>query len=1144
MDHTIGIESWKRLLTDLESPPDNEPAAVTGEMMNNFSAIFKHLQPQAAARHTKELENCTIRSIKLFEEILEHLDCHNRPLLCSYLSMLLSFGYFRIAQVIYYIPLPQQNGQSSESNSIYYPTIDKKLKWHDMSPLLPKGGSIGWKGLMNFGIVKEERDLMNICLKLLVQKLHFFAILNNLSQYQDNLPVIRLTGKEVANKLFELIRTIAYDEDMVVGLDRSLYNLLIPFTDTKQQEFINEAIVQDLFKPFLFQKPAFEKQANQTYSLITHCILPKSSTQESFFHKFINHLQCNIIRRKRRHSMECSEEGDAKPVALESIIADLNRNPETKSIDLNKSQEGDLDDTKEIETTFVSKTQVSLSGLMSDVMKLELKAKTFQYSYLSNWSSILRRILEDNPTLTFVSTRKIFTTCTILLVTISRIENANADKDLEDIVMNLSWISAKSMILLGQSRYERFFAKCDPSYMSVFSKSLAEMKMLSLFETPLMQIYIIYFRKYFATIDQRGCRLDPTKMTEFVSTICDKKVTRHASHLLQYTCIHELSTLFDGKINPHGKSINNFAIWTTKCCNKLIKFIKKRLILKYDSDDIPTENGDETMNITINLDSESENTMALDSLICILKIAVMKRDQTMLDTIGDLVRRLFGSIQNRLLRLDDLLKSGSREDDFAALDPHIPKLLQLYIDNKDLIKVYLDDDIVETIAVSWSASLTPIEKSNGSSDVAIKKSTYAHLKTKLDALEDKARDNPNVYQTIINQQYNSAVDIVIGSTSDTRKEKQCCHRILKQVRTLSAATAIIFGGCSITTSKVLATNIIKTLESCDPLDHNMVLYSILMLKSLLLRYKRDTKDQSNPAIIKLLPNISCGLFRICKSVELGPSIHAFTNAGDHKSNRSIQCCTYSNCVQIYTDLFHLMSPKVTSTIVTDAFHLAISSNLIQYAKHSGRLHRYFTSLAFSIAELLKAICIGRKDDDSLKKHMPIFLSVLTHLMRCIMLASDRQILDGLSSKGDNGQITNEFVCDTGTLAIYEEQLEILALDIGRILNNLSSLRVKLVEFAPHLISTFVKDLQRASCPDFIKIHLNEGIFRICNLIDAHQRERREALVEGAGQRKTVSGHASGSLFEMIHARLDQASREIFRDMHENYSHFHRYLGKC
>lgn len=127
---------------------------------------------------------------------------------------------------------------------------------------------------------------------------------------------------------------------------------------------------------------------------------------------------------------------------------------------------------------------------------------------------------------------------------------------------------------------------------------------------------------------------------------------------------------------------------------------------------------------------------------------------------------------------------------------------------------------------------------------------------------------------------------------------------------------------------------------------------------------------------------------------------------------------------------------------------------------------------------------------------------------------------------------------------YEAQLELLAIDLGRTLNNLSCLKVKLVDYAPHLISAYIKDVQRAACPDFVKLHLDEGVYRIFNLVDAHQRARQEEVIEAGVQRKTNAGRASGSLFEMIHTRLDQASREIFRDMHENYNRFHRYVGKC
>lgn len=1111
MDHSESINLWKKFISKLEDDADtiNEE-----ETLSQLDQLFKHLTPQAAVRHQIEIENCTIKTNELIPQLFKHIHCSDRPIYSKFLSVLLSYGYFRIAQITYH-NAPQLMDPIHAVDSIYLPILTK-VKWYNLEPLLPDNDELSWKGVLNSGLVMEEKLLLDVCFKLLTLKLHFYCIIMNLQQFQGQKELCIKNGRKVACKLLEIIRDVAFNEEIYfIGIDTQLFNLMQPFFHETQSSSFIEAIVENLFKPCNSQTHNDLLHANEItniHQMIKECMLDKTQHQEMLVTNLIQHLKCNLIRRKRRHSMESEENGN---ISIESLLASLNNN------------------------------EIDPKSLIASTEHVEISSKILQSNYLKNWINIVS-ITCKHALLTPTCASKLLAACSILLISIS-------DVTYPDLINELSELTARVLDSTSRAKYDKLFNIYDQSFLIEFTKLIDQKtNLLSEFNSPVQQLYRSYFNKYFLNTILKNSDLD--KLSQFVEFICDGSLKKNSSRLLQFVCIRELANHVEMFHNRLGKkNISTSCQWAKICGRKLYKFIKHRSHFRSVSNGaIDSQSDDHDMSLEQSFieDQEVSHQVAIHSLVSLLRISIQLNDKEVLDIYSDILLRLFNNMTERVKRIAAIVKSGTHEP-CQPLDNHLARLLLLYIKHKNAVKDYLNYELVDVLSTSLLIdSETQIVTDNEQQidPSTLKKTLYNQIKSNLEKIyENASKNNSNAYQTIINQQYNLASDEAIGSIGDINREKPCGYHCSKQTSILADLSTIIINNCSLDMQSQFMGKIVESIETLNPLDHPLVLYSFLILRSFSSKHS-PRSGKSLETFKQLLPRISCGLIRISKSVELGPSIHAFKNPGSHLSNRSAQCCTYSNCIDIYTQLFDTYPPKITNHLITDALQMVVSSNLSVYAKLKSHLAKYFLQLAFSISRLLKSLCLGTKDDNVIKSSMAIFLSVLSHTIRCLIIASDetrtsQTIRVNGCNQEDEGEEGGE-ECLKKINNQFEADLELLAIDIARTLNNLSFLRVRLIEYAPHLISSYIKDTQKCACPENIKSRLDEGVFRIFNLVDAHQRERQNEIVQKGVQRKTIAGKATGSLFEMIHARLDQASREIFRDLHTNYSKFHRYLGKC
>lgn len=1102
MDNSSAIDLWNKLLNQLEA--ENCSKQDQDSCFTQLEKLFKHIQPQAAKRHQIEIDSLTIKTNELLPKLFDNIDCADRKFFTNFLSMTLAYGYFRLAQITYY------NAPTiidpTDFNTVHMPLIVRS-HWHDLEPLLPSAGEIRWKGVLNSGLVKEEKLLFPICLKLMAQKLHFYSIVMNLDQYQDQKIVCKSNGEKVAVKIIEIIRDVAFDDELYfMGMNGQLFNFLIPFIDNEQLVNFIGAIVEDLFKPYRCQNDSdqrYENEVSNLHQVVRDCILEDSNHQGILITSLINHLKCNLIRRKRRHSLD-DENGTMK---FEDIIATIN---DTKS-----------------ETT----------ELVNHVRDVKLTAKMLQNSYLKYWISVTQSILQT-ATLTPANTIKLFGTTTILLVSVTEFVD-------EVIINDLCNLITKILDVTLRIKYDKLFNSYKPQYIVELCKLLSEKtQLISHFNSPVQHILKSYIAKYLicSAVSKGNC--DIKRMSCYIETICSGELGKRSSRVLQYIFVREVAHFIEmlkGKMNENMS--NTIREWIQTCGEKMYKFIKRYIRLTKSHDGNTSQSEQDSCH---EIDAEDTNglynSVAIHGLVCILKISMKLDNVAIVGKYGEILLRLFEDLTGRITNLTNVCKTGKSEP-AVPLDHQLFKLLKLYVEHESVIKGYFNYELLDVLTKILMIEHGQVNASTVAPDGEKKKTLYTQIKAKLETIEETAGKNSNLYVTIINQQYSSATDDAIGSSIDMKREKVCCHDYVHQMQILNEITDILMERCDPKLYRDVFENIVKSMETCDPLNHPLIIYSFMILKSLCSRYKINPKPPQGMIdyFSTMLPRISCCLIRISKSVELGPSIHAFTNPGSHLTNRSAQCCTYSNCIQIYSHIFQRCPPSITNPLITDAFELIVSSNLNIYSKHSGVLHKYFSQLALATNKLLKSMSFGHKDEDTLTSSMPAFISILSNLIRCIIIASGLTTLENEAPMQLNGHSGDRV--GLNDLDEFQGNLELLAIDVGRTLNNLSLLRVKMVEYAPHLISAYIKDCQKCACPGKVKIHLDVGIFRIFNLVDAHQKERHEDIIKKDQQRKTVAGKARGSLFEMIHARLDQASREVFRDLHDNYSQFHRYVGK-
>ena len=100
-------------------------------------------------------------------------------------------------------------------------------------------------------------------------------------------------------------------------------------------------------------------------------------------------------------------------------------------------------------------------------------------------------------------------------------------------------------------------------------------------------------------------------------------------------------------------------------------------------------------------------------------------------------------------------------------------------------------------------------------------------------------------------------------------------------------------------------------------------------------------------------------------------------------------------------------------------------------------------------------------------------------------------------------------------------LEICSSNMGKLITLLSQLKQDFEPFASSLISLYINSSQEVTIHNNVKRHLILSIYKILSLIESSQNNG----------------------LEMIHSKMNQSSREILKELHDNYQKYYIFKGR-
>lgn len=1088
------LKEWESYLVELEN---FDFKTSDYKVITKLTKLCEHLPPQPTPRFVESFENCTQKTSKILTELVDKIELSNKKTLKQLLKLFKSFGYFRISQITYFI-----GSTNEETEPLYRPRINSS-KWYSLQPLLPEAGTIGWKSLLAHCLVREESDLFSCSVQLLLQKLHFGSILNSLEAFRFERPIIKKMCSKVAEKIIVICKDTAYEDGAVLKLDSFVISLLLE--NSKDHQVIVEIVLEELFKPTLSGGYFETRDISHLTKIIQDCFMDQPGLQENVLSGLTSHLKLNLIRRKRRRS------------TVEDIPSD-HRNFEDTLMEYLKN------------VTFNS-TSFEPDTPMPE---LEVKQKDIQLSYLDYWLDLVILSLESSV-LTAKSSEIVLTTSLSLFFSVlSYVTDTTANKMIRVIIAAIENTRPEFL--------DAFFELIQSNIILFITKKIADTEELKKFSPQSVQnLYKTIFRSSLSSI-LAGHQKTVEQISSFINFVHGKSIKKDLATIIGSVIILEFGSCMQQDRFSRRSDICEFFNTCIKKCNKRVKrFIRKHTAFKTNLFETTIHDDSMIMDITSESnegDDIEESKLAMHVLVNIINLSVRQNDAEMLDEYSDYIVDVLNYLDHRLRTIiTELVILGKVT--VNSIDPYLSRLLNIYIQSKPKIVPFFPKDLISSLIDIFATFRTDqVDITEGKKLRKVSKLIVSSMKQTLQSFDDDQKCD-DYSANIINRQYLSIVEPIIVTTSESTKEKFCMTS-LEFEKNLDNLLALLFSNCKDEDYVKVCETIVNELEICDATDHNKVIYITSILAALASELG-NTANSGYKYYESRLNSISCNLVRIIKSLDLGPSIHAYKNVGSHKSTSTIQCCTSIACMNLYTHLCTIFSGNQHSSVLTDAIYMLTSSNL-QKCSSNLDLRWSFVRLSHASINLLKSTCLGKRKDNSLVASLSVFLTALSTISNTLISASDIRKLEMLCDTESfiDLKLTNDNVVER---RMYEKYLKLIAIEVARLLNHVSTLRVKLIEFAPYVIADYVQNIQQAPCLDTVRQSLDEGIYRIFNLVDAHQNERKVEIKQNGVQRQTQAAKTGTSLFSMIHARLDQASREILQDMYDNYKKFYKYKSK-
>lgn len=199
-------------------------------------------------------------------------------------------------------------------------------------------------------------------------------------------------------------------------------------------------------------------------------------------------------------------------------------------------------------------------------------------------------------------------------------------------------------------------------------------------------------------------------------------------------------------------------------------------------------------------------------------------------------------------------------------------------------------------------------------------------------------------------------------------------------------------------------------------------------------------------------------------------------------------------LQIIRSIIHYTKDNIKGPQIFLALHACIETNLNCFIREP----KIFVILFESVYSILNEVLL---------KHKYIAISSMStlnlmveNLLKSLMIASDEQQFIGYDFE-------------------VKHEMELCSKNMDRLLTLLASFESDYNSYAPHLIALYVTQSQSVSVHQIVKKNLLSAIYRVLKVI------------------------TDKNSLELIHCRLNQSSREIFKIIYANYEKFYKFKGE-
>lgn len=257
-------------------------------------------------------------------------------------------------------------------------------------------------------------------------------------------------------------------------------------------------------------------------------------------------------------------------------------------------------------------------------------------------------------------------------------------------------------------------------------------------------------------------------------------------------------------------------------------------------------------------------------------------------------------------------------------------------------------------------------------------------------------------------------------------------------------------------------------------------------------YLNENKLHSLKSVLNQLMIEGIRLMQECNEADL-KSEHQ--NKVHDKQSQPDDLKVKRSLLDLVTMILHQFKKQLSSEQLSLSYQFCIETNLIRF--NNQNFINSFAHLFQGVYNVLNETILQHLN--IVINSLPTFNLIIQNMIMYLIMNSDQ----------------DTFTSYDGAIQI---QLENCAQSMDRLLTQLAiELPQQYSLYAPHLIAFYCYQIQTVTIHPLVRRHLISGLNRVINLLGQNQ-------------------------IEMIHCRLNQAGREIFKVMYENYENYYKFKG--